>query len=464
MTDRAGDILLRVRPSDGRTTTLRVKREWLSRWQFLEDFVVTMDVDEVEWTRTGPEPLLQWIELNRRMDRGRPNETLLPIEVMLDVIRYMNPYDSSYLEFTYINEELPAAVRKDLYESLGRFIRVRGKRLPYLMPIQEDEPAIHHNLYLYDDVLYRSIPREYYPPEVMNLLLHTDLSVVTGILHTAWLLSLSIPDQEIMSEVPWHLIRWNDVLDMAPNGYVSAYMEIERVIRDETDSEAKTAAISNILASNVTDSLSDLVHTMHLNTRLMLAGREPIQRAGEVTLDDATFFLEEGLDGSLTPMTPAPELLLQRMIEWDQKASILEPSFVLVAGYNEAPNYPSTQIQLGDLVSELVMRIAWDGASQRRTIDTIEYAEICQRVRDSLGTGCVRLIAASAVRSLERIEELHDDDRVRPRIAAKVEVLAEKALDLLDSTPEVGFQSWPIITRDAEMEEYDTDTDIIAHH
>lgn len=157
---------------------------------------------EIEWTRTSLASIQLWIVLNERMDEQMmAGKLLLPVSgEFAELLIYMNRYTDEYLQYVYIEESLPSPTKRDLYYRLGRYIRSRGVIPSYLdqeyhqnhyyISIDRSTgtdlvPGIHYNLRLDEDILYSDVPHSDYPPAILEALLASQVSTVTGIMHTA---------------------------------------------------------------------------------------------------------------------------------------------------------------------------------------------------------------------------------------------------------------------------------------
>lgn len=126
--------------------------------------------------------------------------------------REANKYGDVLMLYCYITSDLPTRLRMQLYETLGKTIRRESLRFPY----NSDAPncgavVMHDNLSIRNDPAYCIVSgcrdcrmaRE-------NVTSMKQMNIVTGILHTAWLDQLATGMRH-SREIPWHLIRWNDV-------------------------------------------------------------------------------------------------------------------------------------------------------------------------------------------------------------------------------------------------------------
>lgn len=451
-------IVLVVRGGKTRTT-IPIGPLWVRRWQFLDDIVNEMGVRTIEWTRTRMQPIRDWIELNKRMDEERMVDgVLLPIGGFADVIEYMNPYTDEYLQYVYIEETLPTDKRRDLYHRLGRHVREVGERWEYLrdnyygrskrVGIEGEMrvdliPGIHYNLRLGDDILYSDIPREEYPPGMIEKMLESQVSTSTGILHTAWLYSHSDHYQEEnpLEEVPWHLVRWDDLIEMAPDG-------VTYDVRGVQKSDLTTYVERLVNGENVTESVERGQYdhkSGQLNLWHRLAGRPP---SPTLVFPLAIIPMREE-DGRLMMATPAPELLLRRLVEEAQYNNEIA-EYILLNYREEYIEENDDRVLLDQVISRLVLGAAW--GEWRRTIDSSEYEELCQLAYESLGSAVVDLIANSAISYLEEMQEGEVESRMTRFKTTKLDKLAEAAIKQMSDTPYIGFQHWPL-TQEEDVHE-----------
>lgn len=472
-----GDLLLRVKSS---RTTVRVRTRWVRRWQFLDDLQQEMGVSEIDWTRTGHEPLELWVELNERMDAGMINRwsTLIPVSEILDVVAFMNPYDNKYLMYAWI-DNMEDTIRSRLYTDLGRYIRERVMAvtlyLPYMTKIESY--AIHSNLNVASDIVRRVTSQEAaLVPGLYESIINSPWNASTGILHTAWMennLTSYIPTPGTgMKEVPWNLIRWDDVLDMAPGAYppqpanlvliseLIRYVKVDEPVRARLRPElefhlegsldepgAILSAIEKLWADH-----SGPVSEEYKNLRRFLAGRpHVVDDYYDTGLPMTKIKMSEDKNGVLKLNTPEPELLLELMIQWSATYNSHRIAHYIVQIAEMAMNNKTMDVTLDRALMYLVVRIAWNGTRSRRQIDTVEYPGLCDRIYNTLGTPVLDLIAEQSLTSISILDELTEDRVQRTLVELKYELLAEEAIKLIESKPAKRFTSWPVIARDSEL-------------
>lgn len=147
-------------------------------------------------------------------------------------------------------------------------------------------------------------------------------------------------------------------------------------------------------------------------------------------------------DRRLKIATPAPELLMKRLLEWDSKGDNRDPTSWIISNYDQNVERNKDRVPLEEVIMRMVMGIAWQG--ERYTIDSLQYPVLCRRVWESLGTQVVTRIAENALADMGRIEKNLYDERMVVMLA-KSKLLAEAAIAVLEETDVIGFQHWPIV-------------------
>lgn len=240
---------------------------WVQRWQLLMDYREE-NGNLLKWTYTPPAEVLQWIELNKKLDEGakelkttkanfstgeyevfRPSEAYhdpIPISSIYNTLQYMNAVNGEYLLGCYIDETLSFSVRKQMYKDLGRYIREKELVFSYRLVTAEYygthqnaglllDPAMrgrvigrHEDLFIdryYSDETTREadMQKEYeealaYPFDILVGIIHTAAQRQTEVLNVK---TIERPDASKwklttwrLPEVPWWLVRWDDVRTM----------------------------------------------------------------------------------------------------------------------------------------------------------------------------------------------------------------------------------------------------------
>lgn len=431
-----------------KSVIVRIDAAWIPRWTFLHDLVYEMNPGMVRWSRTGLDQLISWIELNERMDHCYEEmgyskyRKLLPISSMREVIDFMLPSSNDYLLFCYIDEDLPFSRRQSLYQDLGRLIRSNRLMFSYNRVITPTR-FIHHNFYLASDPAYGvvkngvMIPMSEYPEELRDAVLQSPLNVITGIVHTARSLVLSSHTRteiKILHELPWDAIRWHDVLDMYTDSIDTLHEMIAEYTSDPRDATERIQ-----------------VNNRRTNLYCLLAGRDPKNRDMTELPDTALIVTDRPM---LRIRAPNPSLLLSRLIKWHR---VTPPSTSIISLAVPSPsqtrNLRTETRRLQYLLPLLTWKMALNGSSKIRSIDSIEYSPLLHRINQTLGTEVVEVIASSVVALLDdtsgRIEafitHLSRDGELSQLLRDKLASLGEAAVDLLESNDRREFASWPVI-------------------
>lgn len=456
---------------------VRVPAEWLPRWTFLQDIVSDMGVSEIEWTRTGLQELIPWIELNERMDRAEnrvdnlvyQHPTLLPISSMDQVVSFMLPVDANYLLQCYIDEDVPFARRHDLYRDLGHWIRSRVLIFSYNSRLARSDYVIHRDLDLNEDMAYgvhyhsRVILPQDLPEGILEAILRSPLNVVTGIVHTGWILSRTkaypASESRLLDEVPWDTIRWNDLLDMVPNAQVNTmlptifYLVLTGIRFPDWDRSGLEHIGEALAASSADDIIPKFTSMISSDSDILVRSHEPDKQlyrllAGRVnesgSVIAATNVRITTRRDQLRLMVPAAPRLIKLISEWmnDNNASVVSREILSSHG---GRNTLTWAVGIFTIITILVLQIGWGGHSRMSTIDSSEYREILSTVNSTLGSSVVELIARGAVTHLEN--PLPADIYHREVTQKKKEMLAEAALDVLNEEGYREFTGWPVVPR-----------------
>lgn len=148
-----------------------ISEKWVQRWQLLKDFRED-NGSLMMWTYTPPAEILQWIELNKKLDAGSekykttklnfttaeyvalfPSEAYpnpISVSSIYATLQYMNAVDAEYLLGCYIDETLPDTVRKQLYKDLGHYVREKELVFSYRLTTAQ-QYGTHQNAGLLQD-------------------------------------------------------------------------------------------------------------------------------------------------------------------------------------------------------------------------------------------------------------------------------------------------------------------------
>lgn len=398
-----GRIMATMTITTGDNSQFEIALSWLDRWDLPRNLHEELGSLNITWIYTSTRELSDWIRLNKMMDEKDMTSPIL-ISQVWSVIRLMDPSSDEFLLYTHINRTLPDSLRAELYRRLGSFIRSLGVRPPYASG-GFCYTSIHNNLNLYRDLAYGVVdPRPYSCPEgvfvyersrynsaMTQSLSNPDLNTVTGIVHTAWQEHVASGGSPLVNEIPWDLIRWNDVVRMAPAGYAP--------------SQVHTLALSIMLKSNqeiddaVLRRLSE-VDTGERNLRLMLAGRDPV--------DEKVVLMSSRVDVVMINNVPvlntsSPALLLERLLQWVQKTRPLMISSKLL----EDPHLYSDVVgnyYLLDATMNMINYLAHRSGlimdlPGRSLIIESHYSHFISLVRDSMGDAAAQLILLSCTSS-----------------------------------------------------------------
>lgn len=386
---------------------LTIERLWIARWEALSNVVDATNPSTIEWTLNTREEMLPWIELNRRMDTGEViHQHLLSITHVESIVDVMLPRDDEWMSYVHIDDHLPLAKKRDLYTRLGRWIRTCSRPFSYYDP--SPQLGVHHNMNLYRDPLRRPFKHE--DIDVKESLLASPYSPLTGIIHTAYLFSLSsqyeISDEErdYLTEIPWDTVRWKDMIELG------LHVEID--------------------ACNVVFLAGRINST---------EGYHPQSRV-----------LSGWVDGRYVVRVPKPAKYVALLVEWFSQqlpTSILSsdmPSLIVprlisssMVNYHLPSTYRLTSVL--NVITPILVGIAHASGVYTRTeinSNVRRYPQMCRMIADTLGSDLLMTIADSVADSLSR-ESMEDDDNARRwiRVATRVARSSE--------TPH--FTQWPLL-------------------
>lgn len=424
-------------------TSIPIEPRWIPRWGFLSDLVEDMSgsATSIEWTRTDVWSLLEWKHLNAMMDtltelhkkaNFRPLSgnliRFVSLEGVWEVIDFMRPVNGEYLLFTTIDEDLSAERRRGAYESLGRYIRGSGIRPVYAeSSVIHAHMKIHENCLLFRDPVYNDLVRT--DEELMSeALSNEDINIVTGILHIANRDVRGPIDfgLRVTEEIPWNLIRWNDVVEMT-RPFELSNLQTAPILSSRTPEDKKREMLAKM--NDVYDNPGAIRQG---NLHHLLAGSAPPE-----TEHFGFPVTALSLTESLSLVVPAPDELVSRLISWYQAGEGAQiAKWIISVGTPQDIPMMNNKTAIGRLLPEIVVRMAWGTGVERRPIDSLEYPELSRKVYEGLGTNVLLIIATEA---LKRIQG--DLSSVSRLAKAKLERLAEAALEVIESTEPKEFIS-----------------------
>lgn len=394
--------------------SLTVKREWVDRWHLLSDLLeVYPGGCPIEWSRDWNE-LETWMKLNVRMDDCvttlvTPSSPLFLSEIW-STVDYLSPVDDRWLLHCYIDSDAPVHIRREMYRRLGRQIRSAGVRYPYANVWPDQMPfGIHYNLRIYNDLAYGCRYPCTTDSEVSD---HDDsaIDILTGILHTAWIDSLTyqFSDLQTMVEIPWHLIRWKDIVNMADDAHLPSVILVNHVCN----------------SYQILESRQETNDVGMKNLKRMLAGL-PLIHNGDAPLEIAASWVPTvlELDGRIRACVPEPALLLDRICtQMDSHPNSLIYSIVL-----RRQTYSIPTVVQGCALSSLLSRILG-----KMSLRYNNPYDLCLTIRSSLGSRVLSSVAKSA-----RFQST-GPDRIPFLLIERTaeEVLKEESMD---------FSDWPIV-------------------
>lgn len=296
-------------------SSFMIPRSWIPRWEALSNVVNEMNSDQIDWTLNSSLDLRRWILLNEAMDVSIGSSSdpidLIDYSSVARVIDYMLPANDNWLLYVYIDETLDDSLRKSLYYQLGRKIRSERIMLPY------NDRAIrgtyvHRNLRLNLDPVYRTDIATL-DQRVYKALLDLPVNIVTGIMHVAWLGSRSKNyhtttsniERDYLQEVPWDLVRWKDMVEMAP-GHLS---RIDRDLVELIDCLLKSSVPSHLgYSSNeeLTEAILSYLDGRSLSSYRLEYPTEDIEKVDDRIDDERRFW------AGLAPSANEPSLLCPR--------------------------------------------------------------------------------------------------------------------------------------------------------
>lgn len=461
-------------------TVIPIEGSWVPRWTFLRDLIGEMGVTSVNWTHTGVEEVRLWVDLNRRMDKEKVVK-IYPVSKMNDTLQFMLPVNGEYLLYCWIDEKLSFDRRKELYWDLGLWIRSVGSPYEYAMITKG---GLHNNFYLHYDLVYNrhhtqsttGVVRDY-PPEFMEFLLRSSLNTLTAILHTAWMRERSgkRKTRGKNAEVAWDLIRWDDVLAMAPHAVTyTSWIAITlqqlhsdptfpmKIYEEEIEEVKETFSLigfdwllgtlntgrDRILTYIMTlteEEVSDSCQR-ELAMRHLLAGARNTNYIPDTHLTSVT--VKENKKGSVIVQAPNPSLLLSRLVQWTNNT--LDLSEALCQGMIEqnCGNYMNTKskvMTIHRVLPAILMKIAYNGTTNERVIDTSEYDRISRQIYSTLGSEVLHCLLLSVIKSIEVHSQVDTaDERM---LLSRLELLAEAILAVVENEPHTDFVAWPVIDR-----------------
>lgn len=223
----------------------RIPQRWIVRWLALQalEGASGLGQGDFEWTRNTPYEFARWYQLNVNVDNRSRDR--LPYSPLRSIIVEMGGINASFASYLYVDsQDVPFWERELIYRHVGAVIRRDSERYPYQVPLKRKRVrntdlemmewrrghGIHYNLDISHDPIYglidghspntRDVSSFQYDVMLRYQLIRMDkLNVLTGIIHSAYLRSLDYklrPSDP--QEIPWHLIFWDDVEKLVPEG------------------------------------------------------------------------------------------------------------------------------------------------------------------------------------------------------------------------------------------------------
>lgn len=213
-----------VRSSEGEP--LSISRQVAEQWDWFRPIIQGKFLAESTYeVPLEPSLLHKWYELATTA----AGESVLPLHRYSDVseaLLFFSPSNEEWRAYVDV-QELDKEERLTHYETLGREIRQRGSRREWLEGLTN--APLHCNFYCHCDPVYSWTTQEFYTDQLMPsdkavALQHADISIITGIMQSAWVSQMvegaAIPGHE----VSWQYIDWVAVGAVKyPNKLFSVY-------------------------------------------------------------------------------------------------------------------------------------------------------------------------------------------------------------------------------------------------
>lgn len=497
-----------------KSTSHYIPSSWIPRWDYLKNIVEEMNVTTIEWTYSSNEEILLWIELNTIMSfpigRARDRRSVSTVSAMWRTLQFMDPVDGDYLLDLLIDEELPPEQRRRYYYDLGFAIRSRGRAYPYVEDVVSYH-YIHSNCDIRRDLAYGlrygrdTVSMMRLGEEVRDAILKSDLSTLTGILHTAWkhqYLSDYVADIEYSEEIPWQLIRWNDVVDMCPNAFFPGedmisiiYAIVKRDNRIvQADIASRTVAIrsgsgyvigalspliDSILARQVDFSheLAQLIQgdeatrilygsnyygnevVQKQNLRVMLAGRLrsevpviPLPILEETSVNKIRGTSRLSPERALAEGLLSHTQIISHTVGGRRVIRVSSPVLLLDRIYAWNEQFPATN---SNTVMNIVGQVhdIWDSSVEMRVGDLTDLINMIMRdyrVDGSVPTAdykkiCMEIYSTLGTECLIQVANsaVEEVTTATADIVTRLELLVLTALEIVDTLPKRGFTDWP---------------------
>lgn len=438
--------------------SIGVSKEWISRWGFLIDLVDDMGVNEVDWTYTSSETLKKWIMLNTRMDDSDPFEvgySFIAMSEVWSIVEFMRPVTDNYLLHCYIDLGCHFEVRKRLYHALGKLIRQRGQRYPYITTkimkrSSEWRYGIHHNFYLRHDLAYGvhnqgDVGFSAYPSKLQAIILEQGPNAITGVLHTAYVESI-INKQSRKDcgsyEVPWYLIRWSDIVEMDiryPHSinYIRQVIITGQIICEYSRGSVTESEVDRLALSFYREHLSQPQHDLPL----LLTGRAILHTS---SLSPSVVNVGERMELKCGRADMLMDALCRSICaSSDEIALRLLTETQLFRLFMITPTTINADSGMISSIGDLTMHYATD--NMNRFIDSSEYGEVCRRIANGMGRQYLYTLADIMIRVGEMTEAKFKTRIhliIRPccqMMQRRMVMFAEAAISIIEENPHEGY-------------------------
>lgn len=225
--------------NDGENVAIKLTEEEATYWQFFQPYLQGRWTNKVETIYLSASEVYEWIKLLQAMKQqaGKGGVELIYASLVNEVASsFFMASDERWREYVYVDELEDEQTTREALVALGHFIRDRGTSMPYHHTKQGysfRRLTVHADFYLTDDPAMdfsvehsnydnmgsrKSIWSEPITPEEKQLALEIeDVSVLTGILHSAYLLSQSSKKYSYYydyEEVNWNYVNWRHVTSL----------------------------------------------------------------------------------------------------------------------------------------------------------------------------------------------------------------------------------------------------------
>lgn len=391
----------------------------------------------------------------------------VPLSPVLGLIMFFLPRDSTYLLYVYIDDNVPRTERKELYRLLGREIRSQARRWPYsnYRGLVGGYSHIHSDCYLHSDLIYL----EGLPAVIREAaLLQEDINVLTGIMHTGWLTSkLNYVDwwtkneTAYLKEVPWDAIRWDDVLDYSPDGYIneSVYDSVETMIANPELHLSYTRSVRTIEEAHVLE--ASLINTIdhHIVAsgrviRQLLAGRASnVERPLHWDIRVTT----KVVDGRWVILVPNPPLMIDRLDNHhiyqeahrdEYPSGVLRNTLLLYDHVNRGKKTLKTLTEDLFMCLSYILYVIGNGSIYPKVLDPSDYRSYCQLISETLGSNVlheltIELLEPITEDTVEELEGRRVDESEIDALNLRKEAFATAAVEVIETSTTPHFTSWP---------------------